>query len=205
MTASRRTVLAGLASAALIASGTMPSCAQAIKSDLPDLVIGNPAATVTIEEFASLTCSHCATFHNTVYPALKKAYIDTGKVKLIYRDFPINELSVGAALLTRCGGGVQRENLVGALFKTQEAWSGPSRNPLVELYKIGQQVGFPQADMEKCLSDEILFAAIVAQRDEYEAKYKIEGTPTFFINGKLMEGRADMANFDKALAPLVKK
>ncbi len=148
MTASRRAVLVGLAGAALIASGALPSRAQAIKSDLADLVIGNPAAAVTIEEFASLTCSHCATFHNTVYPALKKAYIDTGKVKLIYRDFPINELSVGAALLTRCGGRAQRENLLGVLFKTQEAWSGPGRNPLIELYKIGQQVGFPQINID---------------------------------------------------------
>lgn len=178
--------------------------AQAIKTDLPDLVIGKADAPVVIEEYASLTCTHCATFHNTVLPQLKAKYIDTGKVRFVYRDFPLNELAVGAAMFARCGDGAKREAVIGALFKSQETWAFKAKSPLQELYKLGQQVGFKQAEMEQCLSNEIMFAAIVAQRDEFDAKVKIEGTPTFVINGKKHEGAADLASFDKALSGLVK-
>lgn len=178
--------------------------AQAIKTDLPDLVIGKADAPVVIEEYASLTCNHCAAFHNEVLPQLKAKYIDTGKVRFVYRDYPLNELAVGAAMLARCGGGTKREAIVGALFKTQETWAFKAKSPLQELYKLGQQFGFKQAEMEGCLSNEIMFGAIVAQRDEFDAKVKIEGTPTFVINGKKLEGAANLAGFEKALAGLVK-
>jgi protein-disulfide isomerase len=174
-----------------------------IKTDLADLVIGATSAPVVIEEYASLTCQHCAEFHNTVLPALRAKYIDTGRVKLIYRDFPLNELAVGAAMLTRCAG-TRREALIAALFKTQETWAFKTRAPLAELYKLGQQHGMGRSQIEGCLGNEIMFAAIVAQRDELDAKLKIAGTPTFFINGKRLEGRADFASFDKMLTELVK-
>ena len=196
----RRALLVAVA-AALIAGGAH---GQTIKTDLPDLVIGKADALVVIEEYASLTCNHCAAFHNEVLPQLKARYIDTGKVRLVYRDFPLNELAVGAAMLSRCGDGSKREALVSALFKTQEAWAFKAKSPLQELYKLGQQFGFKQADMEACLSNEIVFAAIVAQRDEFDAKVKIEGTPTFVINGKKLDGAANFAGFEKALAGLVK-
>lgn len=178
--------------------------AETIKTDLPDLVIGKPDAPVVIEEYASLTCSHCEAFHNGVLPQLKAKYIDTGKVRLVYRDFPLDDLAVGAAMLARCGDGTKREAIVGALFKTQETWAFKAKSPLQELYKLGQQFGLKQAEMEGCLSNEIVFAAIVAQRDEFDAKVKIEGTPTFVVDGKKFESAATLANFDKALAGLVK-
>lgn len=194
---------ASIAIAVWLLSGS-GAFAQAIKTDLPDLVIGKPDAPVVIEEYASLTCTHCVAFHNTVLPQLKTKYIDTGKVRFVYRDFPLNELAVGAAMFARCGDGTKREAAIGALFKTQETWAFKAKSPLQELYKLGQQLGFKQAEMEQCLSNEIMFAAIVAQRDEFDAKVKIEGTPTFVINGNKHEGAADLASFDKALAGLVK-
>ncbi len=180
------------------------AAAQAVKVDLPDLVIGNAAAPVTIEEYASLTCSHCAAFHIGILPTLKTKYIDTGKVKLVFRDFPLDELAVGAAMLSRCQGSAKREAMIGVLFKTQEIWAFKARSPLIELYKVGQQFGMKQEEMETCLSNEIMFGAIVAQRDEADAKHKIEGTPTFLINGRKLEGATSLANFEKALAGLVK-
>lgn len=201
MTLDRRFLLVAMATA--LAVGGIAH-AQSIKTDLPDLVIGNPNAPVVIEEYASLTCSHCAAFHNDVLPPLKAKYIDTGKVRLVYRDFPLNDLAVGAAMLARCGGGSKREAIVGALFRTQETWAFKAKSPLQELYKIGQRFGFKQAEMEGCLSNEIMFAAIVAQRDEFDAKVKIDGTPTFVINGRKLEGAANLAGFDKALSGVVK-
>ena len=107
-------------------------------------------------------------------------------------------------MLARCGDGSKREAIVGALFKTQETWAFKAKSPLQELYKLGLQFGFKQTEMEGCLSNEIMFGAIVAQRDEFDAKVKVEGTPTFVINGKKLEGPSNLAGFDKALAGLVK-
>lgn len=200
MTMNRRTWL--IATAATLLAGS--SFAQTIKTDLPDLVIGKADAPVVIEEYASLTCSHCAAFHNDVLPQLKAKYIDTGKVRLVYRDYPLDELAVGAAMMARCGGGTKREAIIGALFKTQETWAFKAKSPLQEMYKLGQQFGFKQTELETCFSNEIVFAAIVAQRDEFDAKVKIEGTPTFVINGRKHESGATLAAFDQALAGLVK-
>jgi protein-disulfide isomerase len=107
-------------------------------------------------------------------------------------------------MLARCGDGAKREAMIAALYKTQETWAFKAKSPLQELYKLGQQFGFKQTEMEGCLGNEIVFAAIVAQRDEFDAKVKIEGTPTFVINGRKLEGAATLAEFDKALAGLVK-
>lgn len=200
MTIDRRSWL--IATAAMLIAGA--SSAQTIKTDLPDLVIGKADAPVVIEEYASLTCSHCAAFHNDVLPQLKAKYIDTGKVRLVYRDYPLDELAVGAAMMARCGDGAKREAIIGALFKTQETWAFKAKSPLQEMYKLGQQLGFKQTELETCFSNEIVFAAIVAQRDEFDAKVKIEGTPTFVINGRKHEGGATLAAFDQALAGLVK-
>jgi protein-disulfide isomerase len=199
----RRQWLAGALGAVMIAAADT-AFAQPVKVDLPDLVIGRTTAPVTIEEYASLTCSHCAAFHNTVLPQLKAKYIDTGKVRLVYRDFPLDELAVGAALLSRCQDGAKREAVIGVLFKTQEIWAFKAKSPLIELYKVGQQFGMKQDEMEICLANEIMFGAIVAQRDEADAKLKIEGTPTFFINGVRHDGPSTFAAFDKTLSALVK-
>ena len=173
------------------------------KVDLPDLVIGNADAPVVIEEYASLTCSHCAAFHVGVLPELKKEYIDTGKVKLIYRDFPLDELAVAAAMTGRCAGD-KREAVIGQIYATQEVWLAQGKNPLEGLFSLAEPFGMTRESMAKCLSNADIFNAIVADRDKFEKAVDVEGTPTFVINGKKFTGRPDAAGFESVLKPLVK-
>lgn len=184
------------------AQGSAPAAPAA--EALPDLVLGNHDATVVIEEYASLTCGHCGAFHTNVLPHLKATWIDTGKVRFIYRDFPLDELAIGAAMFARCGGEAKREALLSHLYATQKVWLAENANPLDEFIKTGRQMGLPQATIEACLADEKMFNAILAEREAADKKHTIEGTPTFIINGRKFEGRADAAGFDAALKALVK-
>src|SRR5215213_10434237 len=106
---------------------------------LPDLVLGKADAPVTIIEYASMTCPHCATFHKTTYPALKEKYIDTGKVRFIFREFPLDELAVAASMLARCVGGDKSMALIDVLFASQDRWA--VRQPLPQLQQISRQAG----------------------------------------------------------------
>lgn len=139
ITHSRRALLAAMAAIAAsgIAAHRSRASAQAAApgsapAPLPDLVIGNADAPITIEEYASLTCGHCGNFHNNVLPYLKETYLDTGKAKLIYRDFPLDDMAVAAAMLARCSND-KRADMLGALFKTQRTWLAEGANPLDEL------------------------------------------------------------------------
>ncbi len=197
---SKRQILIG---AALLAStSAQPAFAQ-VTSPLPDLVYGKADAPITIEEYASLTCGHCGAFYTNVLPHLQKTYIDTGKVKFVYRDFPLDDLAVGAAMLARCGKD-KRGDMIGVLYKTQQTWLSEKANPLEELLKIGRQFGMKQDEMEKCLADEAAAKAILADADAFEKAVKIEGTPTFVINGKKFDKDPTAAGFDAYLKPLVK-
>jgi protein-disulfide isomerase len=192
-----------LIAAALFAAGaSLPAFAQTA-APLPDLILGKADAPIVIEEYASLTCGHCGAFHTTVLPHLQKTYIDTGKVKFIYRDFPLDDLAVGAAMLARCGKD-KRGDMIGVLYKTQKTWLGEKANPLEELFKIGRQFGMKQDDMEKCLSDDVSMKAIMSDSEAFEKAAKIEGTPTFVINGKKYDKEPSIAGFDAFLGPLVK-
>jgi protein-disulfide isomerase len=173
------------------------------KFELPDLVIGKSDAPVVIEEYASLTCSHCAAFHVNVLPGLKTAYIDTGKVKLVYRDFPLDELAVAAAMVARCVGD-KREAMLGKLYSSQDVWLAQGKNPLESMFTLSEPFGMTRESMEKCLSDADVFNAIVADRDKFEKAVNVEGTPTFVINGKKFDRTPDAAGFDAVLKPLVK-
>ena len=107
---------------------------------LPDLVLGKADAPVTIVEYASMTCPHCANFHKTTYPALKTKYIDTGKVRFIFREFPLDEVAVAASMLARCAGGEKSMALIDVLFASQDRWA--VRDPLPALMQIARQAGF---------------------------------------------------------------
>ncbi len=202
MLISRRSALlagSGAALCSLVGSGAN---AQAT-TPLPDLVLGKHDAPITIEEYASLTCGHCGSFHTNVLPHLQQTYIDTGKVKFIYRDFPLDDLAVGAAMLARCAKD-KRGDMLGVLYKTQQIWLSDKSNPLEELFKIGRQFGMKQDDMEACLADEATAKTIIAESEVFEKAAKIEGTPTFVINGKKFDKEPTAAGFDAYLQPLVK-
>jgi protein-disulfide isomerase len=217
---SRRDVLLGAASvlALGVAMGPTPVLAQRRPAGpdeipveelmkpgpLPDLVLGKEDAPVTIVEYASLTCSHCASFHNNVYPLIKAKYIDTGKVRFILREFPLDNLAAGAAMLARCAGGDASHAMIGVLFKTQEKWAFVRGSAVPELFKLAQQAGFTQERFDTCLNDKKTLELIVSARDKAGKEFGVNSTPTFFINGKRLKGRSDTIDtFDQAIAPLL--
>jgi protein-disulfide isomerase len=172
---------------------------------LPELQVGNADAPVTIVEYASMTCGHCASFHNTVYPALKAKYIDTGKVRLIMREFPLDDRATGAAMLARCTGEGRTFPLISALFARQEQWAFVAKDSFMpELSKFARQAGFTEDSMRQCLTDQVLMENILSARKRAVDEFGVSSTPTFFINGKKLSGGNSLEDFDKALAPLLK-
>jgi protein-disulfide isomerase len=202
------------ASAVLAASALMGSAPFALAQSptpeelmrpgpLPDLVLGNADAPVTIIEYASMTCPHCANFHKTTYAALKTKYIDTGKVRFIFREFPLDELAVAASMLARCvGGGDKSMALIDVLFASQDKWA--VRAPLPVLQQITKQAGLTQEGFEKCLADQKLYNDILAMRERGSKDYKVESTPTLFVNGKMVKGGASLEEIEKVMAPFLK-
>ena len=170
---------------------------------LPDLSIGSANAPVTIVEYASMTCSHCANFHNTVLPKLKEKYIDTGKVRLVFREFPLDERAALASMMARCAGDDKTLPLISMLFSKQDEWATAKTDFLPKIFKFGQQVGFTKQAFDRCRADEKLIKNIIAVRDRGNVSFGVNSTPTFFINGKKFEG-ATVEDFEKVIAPLVK-
>ena len=174
--------------------------------DLPDIIIGNAEAPVTIVEYASMTCPHCATFHTTVLPTLKQKYVDTGQVRFIFREFPLDNVAAAASMLARCAGGEQTAALVAKLFETQEQWAFVRGSAVPALLKVAESAGITQETFDKCLKDEALLAKLIATRERGSKELGVSSTPSFFINGKRLEGRADqIATFEQAIEPLLKK
>jgi protein-disulfide isomerase len=171
---------------------------------LPELVLGNADATVTVVEYASMTCSHCAHFHNTVFPTVKQKYVDTGKVRFIMREFPLDKLAVAASMLARCAGGDKTFPLISALFAKQEEWAFVRGNPVPELFKFARQAGFTQESFDKCLKDQALMDDVLKTRARAADVFGVNSTPTFFINGKRMVGAPTVEEFDKAFSSLLK-
>lgn len=215
LTMTRRAVLVTAGVAALAA--TVPALAQRREGpaeipvadlmapgELPDVVVGSPDAKVTIVEYASMTCGHCANFHNKVYPELKAKYIDTGKVRFVFREFPLDNLAAAASMLSRCAGGDRGQALISVLFAKQEDWAFVRGNPVPKLFDIAKQAGFTQESFDKCLTDQALLDKLIAGRTRASEKFGVSSTPTFFINGKRLQGGSTMADFDKALEPLLK-
>ena len=175
---------------------------------LPDLVQGKADAPVTIIEYASMTCPHCANFHKTTYQALKTKYIDTGKVRFIFREFPLDELAVAASMMARCAGkdaSAKAMALIDVLFASQEKWAGSRTNPVPILQQIGKQAGMTEKAFDECLKDQTLYNNIMAVRERASKEYKVESTPTLFVNGKLQKGGATIEDLDKLIVPLLPK
>ena len=170
-----------------------------------DLVLGKADAPVTIHEYASLTCSHCAAFHTKVLPVLKTKYIDTGKVRLVLREFPLDNLAAAGSMLARCAGGEKTYAMIQALFEKQSEWAFVQGNPVPAMFKIAEGHGFTKETFDKCLTDQKLLDGITGVRDHANKTLGVRSTPTFFVNGKKMTERADeISGFDKVLEPLLK-
>jgi len=168
-------------------------------SPLGDRQLGPDNAPVTIIEYASLTCPHCASFHKTSLPELKKRYIDTGKVRLIFREFALNPLDAGAVMLARCLDQDKYFDFIEILFRTQDQWV--VQKPIEPLLAIARQAGFTKETFEACLKNQKLLDGIEAQRSRASEKFGVNSTPTFFINGKIARGGLSIEELDKQIKP----
>jgi protein-disulfide isomerase len=169
---------------------------------LPDQVLGSPDAPVTIVEYASMTCGHCAAFHEKTYPELKKRYIDTGKVRFVFREFPLDPIAAAGFMLARCAGDGKYFPMVETLFHQQREWA--VQKPLPPLMAIAKQAGFTQQSFEACLANQQLLGDIEKVRERAAAKFGVNSTPTFFINGKRQSGAVSIEELEKLIERYLK-
>src|SRR5215470_4181488 len=169
-----------------------------------DRILGNPDAPITIVEYASLTCPHCAHFANDVFPELKKKWIDAGKVKLVFRDYPLDEPALRAAMIARCAPRDRFYAYVDTFFAQQEKWvtARDYREALARLVRLG---GMSQDAFDKCLKDTALENKILEERLVASKELDVNSTPTFFINGTKFTGAPTVEEFDKVLSGLSAK
>jgi protein-disulfide isomerase len=216
---SRRALLRIAAAAALVACGgalaslhgraaraegtTIPVEQLMAPEALPDVAIGKADAPVTVVEYASMTCSHCAAFYATTYPVLKSKYIDAGKVRFILREFPLDPLATAGFMLARCAGDDKREAIIDLLFAQQKNWAFTEK-PVESLAMLVKQAGIGQEKFETCLKDQELYENINKVRDRASEKFGVGATPTFFFNGQKQSGELTPESLDKILAPLLK-
>jgi protein-disulfide isomerase len=182
---------------------------------LAELSLGKADAPVTIVEYASMTCPHCAEFHNKVLPVLKKKYIDTGKVRLVFREFPTNAYSIIAAMAMRCVPPEKAQPLISAIFSRQREWMQAKSIPEIrdKLYPLAQQVGVSSEAFNACVpsgdklttpQQQKIFTGLNSEVERAHQGFGVRQTPTFFVNTTRLAG-ATIEDFDKALAPLLNR
>ena len=178
----------GMLSAPVFAEATTAPVAAPVAATaiaVPDMIIGNKDSKVTLMEYASFTCPHCAQFHKDVFKQLKKDYIDTDKIKFVYREVYFDRYGLWAAMIARCGGEMRYFGISDILLSTQAEWAA-SEDPAVvveNLKKIGRTAGMDDAAMGVCLDNaEMAQAMVTAYQTNSEAD-KVEGTPTLIVNG----------------------
>jgi protein-disulfide isomerase len=193
------TVAAVAALATAVAPAAGPALAQSVPQVAPDdHVLGNKDAPVTIIEYASLTCPHCAAFEKETLPKIKKDWIDTGKAKLVFRNFPFDRAALEAAKLAHCVGPERYFGFVDVVFQSQETWI-KAGDPIAALGRYAKLAGLSDQQIQACSRNEEVANKIVAGRLAAEKEYRVESTPTFFINGKKLVGAQPYEQFDAAL------
>src|SRR5215467_4763317 len=183
-------------------SGEVPMADLLVPGPLGDEIQGQADAPVTIVEYASMTCPHCSHFHETTYPEMKKKYIDTGKVRFIFREFPLDPLAAAGSMLARCAGEDKYFPLIDALFAQQKDWV--VQKPRAPMLAIAKQAGFTQETFDKCLANQQMLDGIEATRQRAATKFNVNSTPTFFINGKIYRGALTVQELDQQVAPYLK-
>ncbi|WP_237477941.1 DsbA family protein [Lichenibacterium dinghuense] len=195
--------LAGAAPAASAADQTVPLGQLMAEPPLPDLWQGSKDAPVTMIEYASMTCTHCAAFHAETWPTLKAKYIDTGKVRFVLREFPLDPLATAGFMLGRCAGPDKRNAITDLLFDQQKNWAFVDK-PVEALENTVKQAGITHDAFESCLKDQALYNKVNAERDAAGKDFHVDATPTFFINGVKHPGELSVQELDKILEPLLK-
>ena len=198
--------LAGLSPLRLITEAMAQNAADVAKpQSLPDMAIGPANATVTVTEYASMTCPHCANFNETVFPKLKSEFIDSGKVRYVFREFPLDIKAAAGAMLARC---ISKDDapkyfaVIDLLFRQQNEWV--MKNTTETLTRIGKQAGLSQQQVEECLKDQALLEKIAADQKYANEVLKVNSTPTFFINGEMLKGETSFDEFSKRINSLLK-
>ena len=198
--------LAGFSPLRLISDALAQSASDVTKpQSLPDMALGPANASVTITEYASMTCPHCAAFTENVFPKIKSEFIDSGKVRFVFREFPLDIKAAAGSMLARC---IAKDDapkyfaVIDLLFKQQNDWV--LKNTTETLTRIGKQAGLTQAAVEDCLKDQKLLDKIAADQKFAAEVLKVNSTPTFFINGEMVKGAVSFEDFDKLIKPLLK-
>ena len=174
----------------------------AILSPKPtDIILGDNNALTTVVEYSSLSCPHCAHFHEDVLPTLQKEFITTGKVKWIMRHFPLNDPAMKGSELVECAGGDKRQNFIKVLFDMQSQWAFDETGYLKALKQIAAVGGVDAAQFDSCMADKALETKILTMRQDAQDKLAVKGTPTFFIDGKLFTGEPTVDGLRSALQP----
>jgi protein-disulfide isomerase len=208
LTASSLVLVAALSGAGLELMGgnavaqTMAEAELMQPGPLGEIAVGADNAPVTIIEYASMTCPHCANFAINTFPALKEKYIDTGKVRFILREFPFDPIAAGAFMLARCAGNDKFLAVVDLLFHTQRTWA--VEKPLQPLLATVKQAGFTEESFKACLANQKVLDGVEWVRNRGADKFKVDSTPTFFINGQVQKGALSLEEMEKLIAPLLK-
>ncbi|HVY56404.1 MAG TPA: DsbA family protein [Xanthobacteraceae bacterium] len=192
--------VAGFAAPALADNVSVSDLMQ--PGPLGDESLGPENAPVTIVEYASMTCPHCAHFSEETFPKLKERYIDTGKVRFIFREFPFDPLAAGAFMLARCAGTGKYFPMIETLFQKQSTWA--VQKPLEPLKALAKQAGFTDQSFEACLSNQKVLDGIEWVRNRAADKFKVDSTPTFFINGERHKGDMSIEEMAKLIDPYLK-
>jgi protein-disulfide isomerase len=198
--------LIGLSPLRLISEAMAQTAADVAKpQSLPDMALGPQNAPVTITEYASMTCPHCANFNDTVFPKIKSEYIDTGKIRYVFREFPLDIKAAAGSMLARC---IAKDDapkyfaVIDLLFRQQNDWV--MKNTTETLTRIGKQAGLSQQQVEDCLKDQSLLDKIAADQKYANDVLKVNSTPTFFINGEMLKGETSFDEFSKRINSLLK-
>jgi protein-disulfide isomerase len=171
------------------------------RADEADHVLGKADAPITIIEYASLTCPHCAEFDKEILPELKTKYIETGKAKLVFRDYPLDQWAMRASVLARCAPSDRYFGFLDVLFQNQLTWA-TAKDPMAALERIGKLGGVSSEKFNACMNDRAMQDAVLAQSLAGQKEFDIQGTPTLIVNGKKIENPRTFADLDKILKPL---
>jgi protein-disulfide isomerase len=198
--------LVGFSPLRLISQAMAQGAADVAKPvSLPDMALGPANASVTITEYASMTCPHCAAFNEAVFPKIKSEYIDSGKIRYVFREFPLDIKAAAGSMLARCiakDDAPKYFTVIDLLFKQQNDWV--MKNTTETLTRIGKQAGLSQQQVEDCLKDQALLDKIAADQKYANEVLKVNSTPTFFVNGDMIKGETSFEEFDKKIKSLLK-
>ena len=187
-----------LAQSAIAAAVTKPV-------SLPDMAIGSATAPITITEYSSMTCPHCAAFGQNVFPMLRSKYIDTGKVRFVFREFPLDIKAAAASILARCIGKDDSEKYLSAvetMFKLQDRLIAQTKDTL---FYVGKQYGMSEQDVETCEKDQAQFDRLSDDQQYAVRELKVTSTPTFFLNGVRVQGSMPFEDLEERIKPLLGK